>query len=517
MNSLSVEEKLKTDVEISVNLFNTSNYKEVIKKTIPLIKKFPQTYILNNLLALAYNGLGKYDLAIETLDKAIKFNPNNIFVLNNLGLVHGNLDNNKIAEEYLSRALNITPSFLDASITLANLKSRTNQNEVAIKILEKMEKIYKKNYVLNFTLGNCYQQKGEFEKALVCFKNCLEIDPKNTGADKAISIMTKYKVGDLHLKEMQTKFDMVKLDDHKILLGFALGKACEDIKDYNDSFKYLSVANKIKDQRTKYSIIEDEGLFKNIKEVFNIKNIPEIKPHNKKIIFVLGMPRSGTSLIEQILSSHKEVHGAGELNHINNFIEKKFMRSKFEFNENKINNFKTDDLMEFQKYYMDKIQTDKKIIIDKAPLNFKWIGFLLTAFPNCKIIHSNRNAMDVCWSNYKNFFTSPRLNFCYNLKNLGKFYLLYKDLMSFWNNLFKNKIYNINYENLIKEQKKQTEDLLNFCGLDWDENCMAFYKNKKTVATASLVQVRSPIYKSSIEKWKNYSKELSGLLNILKP
>ena len=517
MNSLSVEEKLKIDIEISVNLLNTTRYEEVIKKTVPLIKKFPQTYILNNLLALAYNGLGKYDFAKETLDSAIKLNPNNIFVLNNLGLVHGNLENNKIAEGYLNRALDIMPSFLDASITLANLKSRINQNEDAIKILEKMEKLYKKSYILNFTLGNCYQQNGDFEKALVCFKSCLEIDPKNTGADKAISIMTSYKVGDSHLKEMLTKFDKVESDDYRILLGFALGKACEDIKSYNDSFKYLSIANEIKDQKAKYSIVEDEELFKNIKKIFNIKDIPEIKLPDKKIIFVLGMPRSGTSLIEQILSSHKEVYGAGELSHVNNFIEKNFMKSEFDFSENKMNNFKTEDFIKFQKYYMDKIQTDKEIIIDKAPLNFKWIGFLLTAFPNCKIIHSNRNAMDVCWSNYKNFFTSPRLNFCYNLINLGKFYLLYKDLMGFWNNLFKNKIYNIDYEDLINDQKKQTEDLLNYCGLDWDENCMAFYKNKKTVVTASLAQVRSPIYKSSIEKWKNYSKELNGLLNILKP
>ena len=177
--------------------------------------------------------MGKYDFAKETLDSAIKFNPNNIFVLNNLGLVHGNLENNKIAEGYLNRALDIMPSFLDASITLANLKSRINQNEDAIKILEKMEKLYKKSYILNFTLGNCYQQNGDFEKALVCFKSCLEIDPKNTGADKAISIMTSYKVGDSHLKEMLTKFDKVESDDYRILLGFALGKACEDIKSYN--------------------------------------------------------------------------------------------------------------------------------------------------------------------------------------------------------------------------------------------------------------------------------------------
>ena len=515
MNALSIEEKLKSDIAISVNFLNSSMYDEVVRKIIPLIKKFPNVYILSNLLALAYNGLKKYHLALETLNKAIKFSPDNIFVLNNLGIVHGKLGNIEIAEEYLQRALTIKPFFADASITLANLKSKINKNDEAIKILEEVQKVYKRNYILNFTLGNCYQQKGDFKESLVCFNTCLKIDPENTAADKAISIMTKYDKENPHLKEMQIKFNKIKSNNYKMILCFALGKAFEDIKDYSNSFKYLSIANKIKNDEINYSVTEEEKLFKNIKKIF-YKNKTEIKPSDKKIIFILGMPRSGTSLIEQILSSHKEVYGAGELNHAHDFIEKNFMLNNFSFNKDKIDDFSADDLLKLQKYYMNKISTNKEIITDKAPLNFKWIGFLMAAFPNCKIIHSNRNAMDICWSNYKNFFTSSRLDFSYNLENLGKFYLLYKDLMDYWNKIFGDKIYNINYENLILGQKEETENLLNFCGLNWDENCMSFYKNKKSVATASLAQVRNPIYKSSIEKWKNYSKELKELSDILK-
>ena len=136
MNGLSAEEQLKAKIQVIVNFFNTSNYEEVVRRTIPLIKKFPNIYVLNNLLALAYNASGKYKPAIKTLEDALKFDSQNIFVLNNLGLIHGNLENIDQAEKYLKRALTIKPSFLDASITLANLRSKMDQDEEAIIILE---------------------------------------------------------------------------------------------------------------------------------------------------------------------------------------------------------------------------------------------------------------------------------------------------------------------------------------------------------------------------------------------
>ena len=516
MSSLPTEEELKTKIQSLVNFLNICKYNEVITRTIPLIKKFPEIYIFYNLLALAYNGLGEYESAILILDKAIKREPDNIFILNNLGLIHGNLDNNKVAEDYLKRALAIKPSFLDASITLANLKSKTDKNNEEILILEGIKKLYEKNLTLNFALGYAYQKKGDFSKSLQCFKTCLKLDPQNTASDMAISLMTKYDSENGHLKEMKSKLSTVQLRENKMWISFALGKALEDAGDYNNSFKHLDIANKIKSEKTNYNIADDEKLFHNIKNFFNSKNFPKIKPSNKKMIFIVGMPRSGTTLIEQILSSHKMVLGAGELNHAHDFIEKNLLDKSFNFSKNSIGDVENKEFVNFQKYYLNKINSDKNIITDKAPLNFKWIGFLLIAFPNCKIIHSTRNPMDICWSMYKNIFSSKRLNFSYNFSDLGKYYLLYRDLMSFWNNLLKDKIYNIEYENLINDNEREIKKLLNYCDLQWDENCITFYNNKKSVSTASLAQVRRPIYKSSIQKWKNYSEELKELSDFIK-
>ena len=508
MKNISQEEKLKADIQVIINYFNVGSYDDVINKSIPLIKKYPETYILKNLLALAYNAQNKYEEAVRILDSAIKNDPNNIFVLNNLGLVHSNLENTKIAEEYLNRAIAVKPLFLDASITLANLKSKINKNEEAIDILLKLERSYKDSYILNFTMGNIYQQIGNFSKATYHLNHCLRLDPQNTAPDKAISLITKYTPDNSHLHDMQKKFETIKSSDHKMILSFALGKAYEDIGEHKKSFKYLDIANKMRDEGLNYNINDEKKIFLNIKNFFKSKTFTEIKPSNKKIIFILGMPRSGTSLIEQILSSHEQVHGAGELNYISNFIEKKSFLNDENLHQKK--------LLEFQNYYINKLDTKKNIVTDKAPLNFKWIGFLLITFPNCKIIHSNRDPMDICWSMFKNFFLSKKLNFCYSLENLGKYYLLYEELMTFWKSEYGKRIYDINYEDLITNQETEVKKLLNYCELDWDENCMTFYKNKKSVATASLAQVRSPIYSSSVQKWKNYSSELNELLQIIK-
>ena len=518
MPSMSAEDKLKKEVEIIVNLLNSSNFEEVIKKTVPLIKKFPNEYIFNNALALAYNALGKYTVALETLTVGLHLNPDNIFLLNNHGLVLTSLGDFEKAEKSLRRALENSPFFLDASISLANLKLRLNQAEEAIKILNMIFDKYKQNYVLNFTLGDAYQQNGSFEKARLHYEYCLKVNPENCAPDKAISLSTKYTAEDPHLKQMQLKFEKIKSKDNKMLLSFSLGKAHEDIKNFNLSFKFISQGNKLRTESKPYNLNKDKRLFGNIKNFFNHKHVKSTVSSNKKIIFIVGMTRSGTSLLEQILSSHKKVYGAGELNYVSKFINKNFMKDEIEFNEKNSEDIEIEKFKEMQNDFLKNVDIFKikeNIIIDKAPLNFRWIGFLIKAFPNCKIIHSKRDPMDVCWSNYKNFFPAKVLNFTYSLESVGKFYLLYEELMKHWNNTFKDKIYNINYENLIENQEEEIKNLLNYCDLEWDENCMSFYKNEKSVSTASLAQVRSPMYKSSLAQWKNYSAELKELSDIL--
>tara|TARA_B110000858_G_scaffold38038_1_gene42874 strand:+ start:401 stop:1081 length:681 start_codon:yes stop_codon:yes gene_type:complete len=224
------------------------------------------------------------------------------------------------------------------------------------------------------------------------------------------------------------------------------------------------------------------------------------------------MPRSGTTLTEQILSSHKNVYGAGELNFLREAIEQELT------DENNNFNFSISSLKRARDYYLKKIsifRNKSEYLIDKAPLNFKWIGFINLIFPNSKIIHCKRNAMDICWSNYKNTFASKSMNYTYDFNDLALFYKAYYDLMKFWKSDIENNVFDLVYEDLINDKVTLTKELLKFCDLDWDENCLNFHKNKKFVSTASLAQVRQPLYASSVHKWKSYLVELDKLKKLL--
>ena len=163
---------------------------------------------------------------------------------------------------------------------------------------------------------------------------------------------------------------------------------------------------------------------------------------------------------------------------------------------------------------LDRFNVNQKYITDKAPLNFRWIGLIKLILPKSKIIHCTRDPRDTCLSLFKNIFEG-QLNFSYNLEETGKFHKLYQNLMEYWKKLLPDFIYDISYEKLVNKQQLETKKLLNFCNLDWDNNCLSFYNNKKSIITASFAQARKPIYKKSVKSWNNYENELLSLFNIL--
>ena len=228
-------------------------------------------------------------------------------------------------------------------------------------------------------------------------------------------------------------------------------------------------------------------------------------------IFILGMPRSGTSLVHQIIDSHNEVNGVGELNTLNKIIFP-FLKD----DEKVKNGISKNDLLSIRQQYLDalsRLNVEKNIIVDKMPLNFRYIGFILSSFPEAKIIHMNRNPLATCWSIYKYDFRGNA--YSYNQEDIVNYYELYKDLMAFWNKLFPNKIYDVCYEDLTTNQELETRKLLKYCELDWDENCLNFHTNKTVVKTTSSMQVRQKMFQGSSEAWKKYEAYLQPLIKGL--
>lgn len=507
---------LKKKIQILVNIFNSKNYQIVISKTINLLKKYPQHIILYNLLGSSYQNIGKQDEAINIFNKGLKIDPKNHYIYNNLGNSYKYILNYQKAEEIFNQLISQNPNYINAYINLANLKRDLNNFAEAINLYEKANKISPNNYLILYLLALAYQGIGNFEKAVVFAKKVLELNPKFTKADYLISQSINYKNNKWHYENLITKSKNNNLNnDEKINIYFSLAKASEDLNNIKESFKFLKKGNELHKIINKYEIDKDELLVENIKKVFkkiNINSFANGEPN--KIIFILGMPRSGTSLLEQILSSHDQIIGGGEMPILPFLIKKNFLKGGLIKNKILLNNHewianKLEIKDEYIKY-INNFNIDKKYIIDKSPLNFFWIGFIKMLFPGAKIIHCTREPKDNCLSMFKNHFEN-NLYFTYDEDDLIRFYKIYEELMKFWQFEKEINLINVSYESLVNNSEIEIKRILMECSLNWDEKCLFHHKNQNPIKTMSTAQARLPFYKTSLNSFSKYKNFLAKI------
>jgi len=351
---------LKKQASSVLNLYKVKKFEEVINKCRVLIKKFPEQIVFYNAMALSFASLNKNEEGLRVLDGALKYHNNNILILNNIGLLNSNINNNKLSREYYDRALSINSTFVDAHVNKAHLELKENNVDEAEKLFIKAKKLCKnlqQTEIVNTGLGQLYQQIGNFEKSINIFNEILKDNPLNSMIHKSISASKTYKSkDDDHLKKMISLLNQIKDPDSLQYLYFALAKACEDIKDHEQSFKYLREGNSIQDTKFNYDIKKDANLFENLKNFFKSSNLENLENSNK-YIFIVGMPRSGTTLTEQIISSHSKVYGAGKLTFLDMGIE------KFLLKENLIEKKKIskNELKKIQEYYQKDTNSFKYI------------------------------------------------------------------------------------------------------------------------------------------------------------
>ena len=499
----------KIKAEKLLNQYNVGNLRYVIEQSQILLKKFPNNAFLYNLIGSSLQRMGNLEMALDKFLHVVQIDKNNTAAYNNIGNVFKTLKKFERAKENYNKALNINPKFVNALVNLGNLYFEINDYKEAIVNLEKAIEINPDLAQAHYNLGIVFQSLGEFEKSKNHMEKVLSIDPKNTNADKILSRYTKYTKENPHIQNMEKKLLELNLTDyHKSNLNFALGKAYEDICDYEKSFLNIKLGNDIKKKLSKYNIEKDIKTLRQTKKLFEENNFSINKKLPKKeMIFIVGMPRSGTSLIEQIVSAHSLVYGCGELDFLNRIIKREFFTNdnidtiKFKnLNDDNIENL-TNDYLNF----VEKFELHSSKYTDKAPLNFIWIGFIKIFFPNSKIIHCVRESKDNILSLYKNSF-DEHLNFTYDFDDLFVFYKEYLELMDFWKKKFPDTIYDAVYEKIINEPKNEIEKLLKYCDLEYEENCLKFYNNKRLIKTVSSSQARKPIYNSSVSSFRNYEK-----------
>ena len=362
-------------------------------------------------------------------------------------------------------------------------------------------------------LGNSLQAVGKIKKAELSYEKSININPNFSVAYRNLSTVRKFKADDVLIGNMLSLIKKNKIShDDFTNFNFALGKAHNDIRSFNQAFKFYKDANDNHNNRIKYDILNDANLFKSIKNLFRNKINPisdlATLSNIDTPIFILGMPRSGSTLVEQIVSSHSKVYGAGELLFLDRAIRKIDWNIDLDFPKilNSISN----------EYYKNLSKFDKKenFITDKMPLNFRWIGFILLSMPNAKIIHTIRNPIATSWSIYKNFFIGKENGFAYNLSDIKNYYQIYMNLMNFWKKKFPDQIYDIQYEKIIQQPKIESTKVLNYIGLNFEPQCIVSNKTKRVIKTNSAYQVRQKIYSESLMEWSNYKDHLESLLKI---
>ena len=496
---------------VVISYLNQKNYfkaEQYLKNSLSKLNSAELNYFLGNTLKIQDKNLE----AINAYKKSISLKSDYSEAYNNLANVQkkiGMLD--EASSNYLN-AINCKKDNIEAYYNLANLQKSQKKYKDAIKNYNKVIKINSNFAEAYNNIGTINSILGKFEEAKNFFVKAVEIN-------NLFSEPYKNYVQSINIKENDKIFnhllEMIKQnhlnEEQKEVFYYSASKGFFDLNKNDDAFKYLNLANEIKFSRSNYSFKKEKKEFKEIKDYFyNREQSNEKFPDQDNCIpiFILGMPRSGTSLVEQIISNHSEVHGAGELDLLPISVQDSKWQ-KFDDFSLVIKNIRSSYFNNLKKI------SSKKYITDKLPGNFKRIGFILNAFPEAKIVHLERNPMAVCWSNYKSNFNSPGMSFTLNQELIGEYYLLYKDLIGFWEKKYPKKIINLNYESLVENYKEEVKKLFLNLNLKWEKQLFDFHKNKRPVETASFRQVRSKIYKKSSEQWQNYKEQLKPMIKIL--
>lgn len=402
-----------------------------------------------------------------------------------------------------------------------------NQHDQALTIFEKIIKDHGvKNNQLHLSYGHTLRAVGRLDEAIDSYKSAISSKTGYGEAYWSLANLKTYKFTDNDMKSLHALLNDkdCKIDDYFHLL-FALGKAEEDAKNFESAMAAYTKGNTIKSKQVPW---DSRNFTNECNELINfftrdfIKQYEGVGDKNSDPIFVVGLPRSGSTLVEQILSSHSLVEGTTELQNIialsRKIANKKDSSSKSEY-PFALKNMKKSEFKKMGKAYientLDQRVTDKPYFIDKMPNNFVHIGLIHLILPNAKIIDTRRNPMDCCFSCYKQLFGSGQ-GFTYSQNRIGNYYLDYLKLMQHWNKVLPNKVHRVVYEDMVENTEVEIRKLLDFCELDFEEDCLNFFKTKRTVRTPSSEQVRQPIYKKGVGQWEYFEPWLDPLKETLK-
>jgi tetratricopeptide (TPR) repeat protein len=468
---------------------------------------------LNNLgSSLSY--LGRYEEAEQCFRGAIAAKPNFSDPHGNLGVLLRQKSYLSDSEASLRRALKLRPTDLDARINLGLTLVFLGRLRDARACFAKVLKTHPRNVLALFGMGQIASVEGRFKEAETTYKRIMELDLKMTNAWAAVALTRKMTKADGEwLKSAEEIATSAIHPLEEANLRFSMGKYCDDVNDFAQAFQNFKRGNELlKSAAENYDRKKRSHLIDELIRVYSRESISRIGAagsSSAKPVFVVGMPRSGTSLAEQIIASHPATYGAGELDFWAGLVA-----NDTGLTQRILGEPTRPKVAEEYLRILERLSANASRVINKAPMNSDFLGLIYSVFPNARVIYMQRDPIDTCLSCYfQNFLTG--INFAFDLRDLVHYYHEHQRIMAHWRSVLPSGfILDVPYEELVVDQETWSRKMLNFIGLEWDARVLEFHTNKRQVTTASAWQVRQKIYKSSVARWHNYEKFIGPLKSL---
>ena len=470
----------------------------------------------HNHLGVVLQRLGRAEDAVGAYVRATALNPQLAEAHNNLGAARRELGRLEPAVEAYDRAIALKPDYAEAHNNLGVALRELNRTEDAVRAFRAAvahRPAYAKALI---NLGVALQELGRNDEALQALDQALALDPSSAVAWHARSDLKRFAADDPGLSRMEALFADATDEDQRIPLAFALGKAWLDAGEVDRAFDRFDAGNRGKRASFDYDVRTDVDLFERIAVAFSTNAVRASGGYASDLpVFVVGLPRSGTTLVEQILASHPQVRGAGELGALEGVVGDVLGEGGFPERAARLSGSESEAVGRAYVAQIEPLADGRRRVVDKMPSNFRYAGLIHRILPQARIIHCRRDPADTGLSCYTKLFTG-RQPFAYDLAEFVGYYGAYEELMTHWRAVLPSDCFiEVDYEDVVADLEAQARRLIAFCGLDWNLACLDFHATQRTVRTASAAQVRRPIYGSSVGRWKAYTHRLRPLIDAL--
>ncbi|WP_342667059.1 tetratricopeptide repeat-containing sulfotransferase family protein [Pseudoxanthomonas dokdonensis] len=514
---------VKNIYEDAVHALNRNDWLNAQRLAMSILRQHPEHAGIPFVAGVASMQLGQMPLAAELLKRAHLLNPSRADYAAQYARALASGRFTRESCEIADKAMALAPTDPMTLDTLGVVYTQANEHHKAIAAFRQAVDCMPDEAGFRFNLATSLTFSGDLQQAEQQYLACLQRAPDYWKAYLALSQLRRQQPDDNHVQAWQARLAEYGHDrEARLYLQLALAKEYEDLRQYPQAFDALTAGKSAMHEVRGSSSQRDQRIFDAIRSAWlSLPTASTPASDSAEPIFILGMPRSGTTLVERIISSHPDVHSAGELQNFSVLLKRASgSRSAEMLDVDTLQRLAGIDWKALGDGYVQSTRPGTgrhPRFIDKLPHNFLYAGFIARALPNAKIICLQRNPMDTCLGNFKQLFalSSRYYDYSFDLMDAGRYYLMYRDLMAFWQQQLPGRILQIQYEDIVEAQERKSRELLEFCGLPWDDACLEFHRNDAPVATASAIQVRSPIYRDALQRWKKYESQLQPLRTLL--